>query len=73
MVGIIEQSTGLEEVLKLGAPMLESRIAVAEYRLRVEIVSELFKLGADTSDASVSKIIDGLPKDVLYAELAKRA
>jgi len=53
--------------------MLESRIAVAEYRLRVEIVSELFKLGADTSDASVSKIIDGLPKDVLYAELAKRA
>lgn len=70
-MGLVEQSKNAGEVLA-GSAIVEARMRLAQLRLEVDIVAELARLGADTSAAAVRKIIDGLPEDALYRELARR-
>ena len=52
--------------------ILGNRIRIAMNRLRIDIRTELYKLGVNASDEAVQKIIDGLSDDVLAKELSRR-
>jgi hypothetical protein len=68
---LVAQSANAGEVL-LSSALLNFRLGVARQRLCEDIRLELFRLGAEASDATVQKIIDGLPDDVLHREIAAR-
>jgi hypothetical protein len=70
-MGLVEQSTAAAEVLR-NAPLVAARIGWALDRLRIDIMVELMKLGHAADQGSVDKIINGLPPDVYYREVAAR-
>lgn len=70
-MSILDQSKNLQSLVP-DHSLLHTRIDIAAQRLRLDVAKELLNLGVPPTPDNVSKIIDGLPADVLSAEIAIR-
>lgn len=70
-MSIINQSKNMQSLVH-DASLLHARINIASLRLRLDVAKELLNLGVPPTPDNISKIIDGLPADVLSDEIARR-
>lgn len=70
---IIEKSRNYGMVLQRNLlPDADEKTKIAIFRFRVDIGIELVRAGIEMTKENIDLIYDGLPKEVLYRELAER-
>ncbi len=64
---IIEKSSEFKNIIKNSAfkNFYESRLKMAEFRLRVEITKELAAIGSPVTEEYIDKVYNGIPKETL--------